>query len=62
MALLRNDVYSKLGCAEEKKKEEDWKLSVEQCFAREIRHLLAMGMSISMLLDAATSLGCCVSV
>jgi hypothetical protein len=61
MALLQNDVYSKLECAEEKK-EEDWKLSVEQCFAREMRHLLAMGMSISMLIDAATSLGCCVSV
>eukprot|EP00250_Pteridium_aquilinum_P013017 c21079_g1_i1 orf=657-4169(-) len=63
MALLQNEVYSNsvsLHIQKGKRPREDWKLSVEECVAREMHSLQAMGMSISMLVDAATTLGCCV--
>ncbi|MCO5608286.1 hypothetical protein L7F22_062492 [Adiantum nelumboides] len=61
-ALLQNEMYSSsasLYCRTDGGIEDDWKLAVSNCVAQEIVSLQALGMPISMLIEAATSLGCC---
>ncbi|KAH7297848.1 hypothetical protein KP509_25G015300 [Ceratopteris richardii] len=63
IALLQNEVYStsaSMHDQREKSLEDEWKLAVANCVAQEIITLQAMGMPVSMLLEAASSLGCCV--
>lgn len=62
IALLQNEVYSSsasLHFEKGKRRREDWKQSVEQCVEQEMHSLQAMGMPIALLVEAATSLGCC---
>ncbi|KAI5055707.1 hypothetical protein GOP47_0029228 [Adiantum capillus-veneris] len=60
-ALLQDEMYSNsasLYLHTDRVLDDDWKLAIAKCVAQEMVSLQALGMPISMLVEAAASLGC----